>query len=145
MNKYGKSHTHNLEQCRYYPDSPACILSQTQLGIQLQDNDFGTCIDSGILTSKFFWGNRKYCRKIVHTPSFMPKMTINDTVSNFSSFLSKFSHYYDDDGSSSFFTDHEYKSLQTLGSDRLLGKSIIYKKGTFESRLHAKCALSANQ
>ena len=77
-NDDGKICKYDLPGCRYYPDSPVCILSQTQLGIFLNDQDFGTKIESGIRTLIFYWDGQKNKRTIHHTPSFMPKMIIND-------------------------------------------------------------------
>ena len=68
----GNLHKYDLPGCKYYPSSPVCILSQTQLGLFLEDTDFGTKIESGIRTSVLYWENQKYTRTIAHTASFMP-------------------------------------------------------------------------
>ena len=53
-NDNGRNFVYELLDCRHYPDSPFCILSQTQLVLLLKDDDFGTKIESGIYTSRFF-------------------------------------------------------------------------------------------
>ena len=49
----GKVSRYELPGCRHYPNSPVCILSQSQLGIFLKNDNFGTKIESGIHTSIF--------------------------------------------------------------------------------------------
>ena len=86
----GNISTYDLPGCRYYPESPVCILSQTQLGLFLNDRDFGTKIESGIHTSIFHWDNQRFRRTIKHTTSYMPKMIINDDHSSMSTFFTVF-------------------------------------------------------
>ena len=44
----GKDHIFDLKNTRHFPDSPANILSLSQLGIQLKDDDDGTWIQCGV-------------------------------------------------------------------------------------------------
>ena len=75
----GRLRLHLLQNCRYYPKSPACILSPSQFGIELNDVDGGTGIDSAVKISTFYWNKKNSVRTIHHTPSFMPKLDINDS------------------------------------------------------------------
>ena len=58
-NDNGEQFSYDLPNCKYYPNSPVYILSQTQLGLHLNDKDFGTRIESGIYSSKFHWDDGK--------------------------------------------------------------------------------------
>lgn len=126
----GKSCRFDLPGCKFYPNSSVCILSQTQLGIFLKDSDFGTKIESGIRTSHFYWNNQKHCRTIHHTPSFMPKMVINDDISPLASIYATFRDFFDDNASYSMLTESEL----SLDFDKLVGKSVRYSKGDFKSK-----------
>ena len=126
----GQSHTFNLPNCKYYPDSPACILSPSQLGLSLRDYDRGTGIDSGIYSSTFYWKGRSSTRTIHHTPAFMPRLKINDTVRNFATYLSNFSAYFDDFASFSLLTQRECDTIFSDAASRqaILGRRISFRK-----------------
>ena len=82
---------YDLPGCCYYPNSPLCILYQSQLGLLLNDDcDFGTKIVSGIFTSVLHWDNQRFDKTIKHTTSYMPKMVINDDHSLLATFFSVF-------------------------------------------------------
>ena len=123
----GIDHTMDLQNTRLFPSSPANIISLTQLGLQLQDDDNGTYVRSGIYNTKFVWDKSQYCRSIKHTASYMPLLTINDSTSAFSTFLSSFQSIYDDTRHCSFLTDVETLHLQQAESkEKLLGTNIVY-------------------
>ena len=124
----GTSHKYDLPGCKYYPNSPVCILSQTQLGLFLNDTDFGTKIESGIRTSVLHWENQQYTRTIAHTASFMPRMIINDDISTAAALYSAFKRFYNDNAGYSLLTEGEL----SLDFDKLVGKNIRYSKGDFQ-------------
>ena len=126
----GKISTYDLPGCRYYPESPVCILSQTQLGLFLNDRDFGTKIESGIHTSIFHWDNQRFCRTIKHTTSYMPKMIINDDHSSMASFFTAFRSVFDDNAGYSLLTEQQL----SLDFEKLIGKEVQYVKGDFRSK-----------
>ena len=84
----GKEHVFELKECRYFPTSPANILSVSSLGVQLGDDDDGTWIKSGPYTSTFTWKKGRHQRTIKHTPSRMPIMHINGSNSKLGIFYS---------------------------------------------------------
>ena len=116
----GKEHTYELKDCRYFPNSPANILSISSLGIQLQDDDDGTWIKSGPYTSTFTWEKGKYSKTIKHTASQMPMMHINGSNSKIGIFYSSFKTLYDESQKFSFLTDAETIQLQRLEIAQLL-------------------------
>ena len=126
----GRSHMFLLKNCRYYPNSPACILSPSQLGISLKDEDGGTGIDSTVRWSTFYWNKKKHSKTIHHTSAFMPQLEINDTATNLSTFLSSFEAYFDDFPQFSFLTMNEFNNTFKSQENTLstLGRRIIYRK-----------------
>ena len=67
-----REHTFDLPHCRYYPESPACILSPSQLGIYPDIHDLGTGTNSSVHSSCFYWNRKKFSCTIPHSASFMP-------------------------------------------------------------------------
>ena len=132
----GRSHTHYLKHCRYYPNSPACILSPSQLGLQLKDIDGGTGINSSIKSSTFYWDNGKFSRSIHHTAAYMPKMDINDTSTTLASYISSFEAFFDDTAHFSFLTEEEFHDTFSSEDNKLstLGRKVIYRKGNLKSK-----------
>ena len=127
----GRSHTYLLKHCRYYPNSPACILSPSQLGLQIKDCDGGTGIDSSVRTSTFYWCKKKFSRTIQHTAAFMPKLEINDTSTALASYISSFEAFFDDKSNFSFLTEKEFHDTFSSQDNKLstLGRRVIYRKG----------------
>ena len=142
----GRSHTHTLRNCRYYPNSPACILSPSQLGIQLKDIDGGTGIDSSVKISPFYWKNKQYSRTIHHTSSFMPKLEINDTKTTLASYLSIFEAFFDDSSKFAFLTADEFRTTFSSEDNKLstLGRRVIYRKNNLKLR-GMIAAIASNQ
>ena len=86
----GKIHSFNLEDCRYMPDSKVNLLSASRLGLQLQNSDRGTSVETGIFTSTFVWNERSCERTIRHAENMLPQIAINESTSKFGTFLSAF-------------------------------------------------------
>ena len=84
---HGKTHTLDLEDVLYFPQSPVNILSVTSLADQLHDDD-GTGIDTKRNKSHFYWDNSKFSRTIVHGTSRLPELSINEGFSLSSLFSS---------------------------------------------------------
>ena len=121
----GKEHSYELEDCRYFPSSPANILSILSLGLQLDDDDKGTWIKSGPYTSTFTWEKGKYTKTIKHTSSRMPLIHINSGDSKLGIFFSCFKSLYDDSQKFTFLTDEETIQLQKLEVALLSGTQVL--------------------
>ena len=129
-NNNGRSHAHLLKNCHYYPDSPACIFSPSQFGIQLNNINGGTGINSVVKTSTFSWNKKQFVFTIQHTPSFMPKMDINDSTAMVASYFSSFETFFDGFLHFTFLTDDEFKNTFASNKNHLstLGCRVVYRK-----------------
>ena len=76
----GKSHTFEIQEVLYFPQSPVNILSVTRLADQFNDDE-GTGIDTKQSKSRFYWGNNKFERTINHPSSQLPELPINEGFS----------------------------------------------------------------
>ena len=76
----GKQHTYEIKDVLYFPSSPVNILSVTGFADQLNDDE-GTGIDTKRSRSTFYWNGSKYHRTIVHSPSNLPEIRINEGFS----------------------------------------------------------------
>ena len=123
----GQDHKFSFPNTRHFPDSPANIISVSQLGLLLNDGDDDTYIKSGTHSSLLVWNKAKFKRSIQHTASYMPLLIINDASSVFASFLGQFRNFYDSDPSFSFLTDADVVALQEKEeSNFLFGTQVKY-------------------
>jgi hypothetical protein len=73
----GKSHTIEVQDVLYFPESPVNILSVTSLANQFNDDE-GTGIDTKRNKSLFYWDHNRHHRTINHPPSNLPELPINE-------------------------------------------------------------------
>ena len=76
----GKQHTIDVDNVLYFPQSPVNILSITSLAYQFNDDD-GTGINTKRSKSHFYWNHNKHQRTIIHPPSNLPKLLVNEGLS----------------------------------------------------------------
>eukprot|EP00956_Cyclotella_meneghiniana_P015820 scaffold24563_cov43-Cyclotella_meneghiniana.AAC.8 len=108
----GTTHTYDLPDVLYSPESTANIISITKLGEMFGSTDqpvsrdeSGTCISSNASYSEFTWDHKKYKKKIIHGNSRLPELQVNAGYYSFASYVSKLRRIYDDAISYAFTTE----------------------------------------
>ena len=87
----GKSHTYELQNVLYFPDSPVNIISITAFANQLNDDD-GTNIMTARHHSVFQWNFAEYQRTFTHSPTTnLPEIIVNEGYNTFASFCNSIS------------------------------------------------------
>ena len=86
----GALHTEQLDNALYFPKSPINIISVTELAKKFNDEE-GTGIYTKMNHSLFYWKNNKFFRKIHHSSSNLPELSINEGTTLFTWFTERFS------------------------------------------------------
>lgn len=83
----GVSHTELINDVLFFPDSPVNILGITRLGLQRKDDE-GTYIMTKAKYSRFVWNFGTCEKRIIHPPSSLPELVVNEGTAKCSSFYS---------------------------------------------------------
>ena len=83
-----KKHTEELDNVLFFPESPVNIISLHQLGRHFGNDEEGTWIQTKLSYLIFTWNQGKYTRKLLHLPSALPVIGINEGTSWTKAFLS---------------------------------------------------------
>ena len=89
----GSDHIFLLKNFRHFPDSPANILSLSQLKLHFKDSDDDTYIKSCNYSSRLVWDKHYFTCTITDNAGYMPHLIINAGTSIFATFLDQFSAF----------------------------------------------------
>lgn len=131
----GQLHVYELENCKYFPDSPVNILATSQLGLQLRNSDRGTTICSGIYSSTFVWDEQQHSREIPHAANFLPSIKVDEHLSQYEKFLSLYNNFTSYYSSQAFLSsDHVYESMNLRRKHFLMGDNVVHKTADGDRR-----------